>query len=175
MPPSSSVDDKSMPAAGRSGEQVQTALKDIEARRGETFVRHDMTAFVESCLETVADSAVAAERKSRGRPRARKLLHALQNKTNILVTTHLHPDPDALGSSMAMVELLRAKLPNAKVSMSIKGNVGGGINAGFAKLSELKLVPWDDDKLNEYDAILLLDTQPLSASSPLPKTSTPPP
>jgi nanoRNase/pAp phosphatase (c-di-AMP/oligoRNAs hydrolase) len=128
-----------------------------------------MTAFVESCLETVADSAVAAERKSRGRPRARRLLHLLEHKKNILVTTHLHPDPDALASCSALMHLLRARLPHAEVSMSIKGQVAGGINASFAKLSQLELVRWDDEKLSDYDAIVLTDTQPLSAYSPLPK------
>ena len=56
------------------------------------------TAFVESCVETVADSAVAVERRSRGRPRAKKLLELLADKKNVLVTTHQHPDPDALAS-----------------------------------------------------------------------------
>ena len=132
---------------------------------------HPMTSFVESCLETVADSAVAAERKSRGRPRAPRLLRVLAGKRNILVTTHLHPDPDALASSMAMVQLLRAKLPaGTRVSMSIKGKVASGINAKFANLSDLELVPWDDERLKEYDGFVLLDTQPQSSFSPLPKT-----
>ena len=57
-----------------------------------------MTAFVESCVETVAGSAHAAERRARHRPRAAKLMQLLADKKNILVTTHIHPDPDALAS-----------------------------------------------------------------------------
>jgi nanoRNase/pAp phosphatase (c-di-AMP/oligoRNAs hydrolase) len=131
------------------------------------------TAFVESCLETVAGSAVAAELKSRGRPRAVRLLKMLADKKNILITTHLHPDPDALGSSLGLLHLLRKRLPKAKVSMSVKGTVAGGVNATFARLSELDLVPWDDQKLGEYDAFILLDTQPVSAYSPLPRSIDP--
>jgi nanoRNase/pAp phosphatase (c-di-AMP/oligoRNAs hydrolase) len=131
------------------------------------------TAFVESCLETVAGSVVAAEMKFRSKPRARRLLRVLEHKKNILITTHLHPDPDALASSLGLLRLLRKRLPNATVSMSIKGRVGGGINARFAELSALDLVPWDDEKLKEYDAFILLDTQPVSAYSPLPKTTPP--
>jgi nanoRNase/pAp phosphatase (c-di-AMP/oligoRNAs hydrolase) len=134
---------------------------------------HAATAFVESCLETVAGSAVAAEMKFRGRPRARRLLKILEGKKNILITTHLHPDPDALGSSQALLHLLRKKLPKATVSMSIKGNIGGGINANFARLSNLDLVPWDDEKLKEYDGFILLDTQPISAYCPLPRNVDP--
>jgi nanoRNase/pAp phosphatase (c-di-AMP/oligoRNAs hydrolase) len=136
---------------------------------------HDIagTAFVESCLETVAGSAVAAELKSRGRPRGRKLLRILEHKKNILITTHLHPDPDALGSSHALLLLLRKRLPHARVSMSIKGKIGGGVNTTFANLSDLELVPWDETKLGDYDAFILLDTQPVSAYSPLPKSIQP--
>jgi nanoRNase/pAp phosphatase (c-di-AMP/oligoRNAs hydrolase) len=126
------------------------------------------TAFVESCVETVADSAVAVERRSRGRPRAKMLLELLADKKNILVTTHQHPDPDALASGLALCHLLAAKLKGAKVGMSIKGRIGGGINEMFVRLSNLKLLPWDDEKLGEFDAIILLDTQPMFAFSPLP-------
>src|SRR4051794_25387588 len=66
-----------------------------------------MTAFVESCLQTVAGSAVAAERRARGRPRAAKLLEVLAGKKNILVTAHVHPDPDALASAFALAALIR--------------------------------------------------------------------
>jgi nanoRNase/pAp phosphatase (c-di-AMP/oligoRNAs hydrolase) len=131
------------------------------------------TAFVETCLEAVADSAAAAARRNRGRPQARRLLRVLAGAKSILVTTHLHPDPDALASSLAMVHLLRAKLPAATVSLSVKGRAGGGINNAFAQLSDLGLVPWDDEKLAGYDAIVLLDVQPQSAYSPLPKTVPP--
>lgn len=126
------------------------------------------TAFVESCLGTVADSAVAAERRARHRPRAGKLLELLADKKNVLVTTHQHPDPDALASGLAMCHLLGTKLKGSKVSMSIKGRIGGGINEMFVRLSNLKLLPWDDAMLANFDAIILLDTQPMFAFSPLP-------
>ncbi|HEY7119995.1 MAG TPA: DHH family phosphoesterase [Tepidisphaeraceae bacterium] len=129
-----------------------------------------MKTFVESCLNTVAGSAVAVERRTRHRPRADKLLKALAGKRNILVTTHQHPDPDALASSHALAFLLNTKLKDASVSMSIKGKIGGGLNDAFTKHANLKLVPWDDGAIagDKYDAILLLDTQPHFAYSPLP-------
>ena len=56
-----------------------------------------MTAFVESCVGTIAESAVALERRARRKPRAQKLIRLLADKKNILVTAHEHPDPDAPG------------------------------------------------------------------------------
>src|SRR5712671_2100167 len=106
-----------------------------------------MTAFVDSCVETVAASAVQVARRARGRPRARQLLDALAGKKNILLTTHLHPDPDALGSALALRSLLEQKLDGKpQFTISVKGHIGGGVN----------------------DAFVMLDTQPQFAFSPLP-------
>ena len=130
--------------------------------------QNGMTAFVESCLQTAAGSAVAVERRSRRHPRARRLIKLLQDKKRVLVTTHQFPDPDALASSLALAQLLRAKLKNAQVDVSIKGKIGGGYNAAFEQQADLKAVPWDDANLPKYDAIILCDVQPLFKFSPLP-------
>ena len=128
-----------------------------------------MTAFVNACVETAADSASAAERRARGRPRVRKLLSLLAGRKNILITTHEHPDPDALASTLALSRLLRLKLkPDTAVTVSVKGRVGGGVNEVFYRLSHFALAPWDDARLPSYDAVILLDTQPSFAFSPLP-------
>lgn len=128
----------------------------------------EMTAFVESCVQTVTGPAAAAERRARRGPRAHQLLKTLAGKKNILLTAHQHPDPDALASCLALCVLLTAKLPDAKVSMSVKGRMNNGINDQFIKNSNLTLLPWDDSKLGEFDAIVLLDVQPQFAYSPLP-------
>jgi nanoRNase/pAp phosphatase (c-di-AMP/oligoRNAs hydrolase) len=128
-----------------------------------------MTAFVEACVETVAGSAVAAERNARGRPRFRRLLRLLTGKKNILVSTHRYPDPDALASAWALCTLLSARLPGANVSMSIKDQVVGGVNEAFIRYTNLKLVPWSDAGLADFDAIILTDVQPGVSYSPLPE------
>jgi len=129
--------------------------------------------FVDSYLETMTGSVSKVSQKTRSKSRAKKLLKLLADKKNILVTTHQHPDPDALASSLGMMVLLGKKLPSAKISMSIKGPIRGGINEMFIRQSNLKLTPWDDATLKDYDAIVLLDAQPLFAYSPLPTDVTP--
>src|SRR5688572_4563820 len=116
-----------------------------------------MTAFVESCVETVTGQAVKVEKRTRRHPRARQLLRLLADKKNILITTHEHPDPDALASSLGLCLLLSKRLPAAKIGVSIKGNIGGGLNQTFAELIDLKPVPWEDEVLSAYDAIILID------------------
>jgi nanoRNase/pAp phosphatase (c-di-AMP/oligoRNAs hydrolase) len=127
-----------------------------------------MTAFVESCVQTAAGSAVAAQRHARGQPQAQKLLKVLAERKKILVTTHQHPDPDALASGYALAHLLRGKLKDATITFSVKGAIPGGINEAFIRYANLNLAPWDDAALKEFDAIVLLDVQPVFAYSPLP-------
>src|SRR5580700_3936487 len=92
-----------------------------------------MTAFVESCVGTVAGSAEAAQRHARKRPTFGKLLKLLGDKKNILITTHRHPDPDALASAWALCRLLGEKLPGASVTMSITDKLSGGVNETFIR------------------------------------------
>ena len=132
-----------------------------------------MTAFVESCVATMVGSAQAAVRRSRKRPRANRLLKALSTKKRILITTHIHPDPDALASALAMAHLLRARLKDADVQLSFKGRVGGGLNDAYARHLHLNPLPWDDQTVQSADAVVLLDTQPGSAYSPLSESRIP--
>ena len=121
----------------------------------------NMTSFVESFVSSIADTAGKVARESRSLPGARKLLKALANKKRILVTTHMYPDPDAIASTTAMAYLLRSKLPkDVTVVASLKGSNGGGLNAAFANLAEADFAEWDDAKVGEFDAIVLLDVQP---------------
>lgn len=139
-----------------------------------------MTAFVESCVQTLAGSAVAVERRGRGRPHARRLLRTLAGRRNILLTTHMHPDPDAVGSAMGMCVLLDRRLgvgpatpggvagDKPRITVAAKGRVGGGVNDSFLRAVGVTLAPWDAVHLPDYDAVVLLDTQPQFAFSPLP-------
>ena len=135
---------------------------------GVAIVGADMTSFVEACVETITGSAVAIERRAHGRPRARKLLMALEGKARILITTHEHPDPDAFGAALGMSTLLSTMLPAASIHVAMKGRVGGGINEAFYRETPFKMLPWSDGLLTEHDAVILLDCQPTFAYSPLP-------
>jgi nanoRNase/pAp phosphatase (c-di-AMP/oligoRNAs hydrolase) len=127
-----------------------------------------MTAFVESCAKAAAGSAAAVARRSRGRPKARQLLRVLADKKKILITTHPFADPDAIASCQALCTLLAQKLPAAEVKVSLKGGVGGGMNQMFAQLTDLQTIAWDEATLGGFNAVILLDTQPGFANSPLP-------
>src|SRR4051794_19088331 len=128
-----------------------------------------MTAFVEACAKTVTGSAKAVVRRSGALPKARQLLRLLGDKKRILITTHTHPDPDALASCLALCTLLSQRLDHGvQVAVSFKGGVGGGLNEAFAQQTNLAPLPWDPIDFATWDAIILMDTQPAFANNPLP-------
>ena len=57
--------------------------------------------------------------------RAHRLVRLLAGRHNILITTHEHPDPDALAACIGMREFLSQLLPQAEVRVSFKGCSGG--------------------------------------------------
>ncbi len=124
--------------------------------------------FITSCVDATAGSAQRFERKTARRPRAHQLLRKLAGKKNILVTTHEHPDPDALASCIGLCTLLGKLLPDARVTTSFKGRLGGGLNRVFAYYTTPHHVEWDESRINDFDAICLLDCQPSFTNSPLP-------
>jgi nanoRNase/pAp phosphatase (c-di-AMP/oligoRNAs hydrolase) len=153
---------------------VMAALATLTATAKDA-AKSPMNTFVASCVNTVAGSAVAVQRQSQHHPRFARLLKLLAGKRNVLVTTHQHPDPDALASAHAMVILLSGRLKDANVAMAIKGQIGGGLNDAFTKHAAFKIAPWDEAGIvsGKYDAIILLDCQPMFAYSPLPPSVTP--
>ena len=127
-----------------------------------------MTTFADSCAASLTESAQRVEAGA-NRPRATRLLRVLKGKKKVLVTAHAHPDPDALATSQAMAALLRATLPTGVVvEIRFKGQLGGGLNAGFTRLAEIDALSWDDEAVAGYDAIILVDCQPGFANNPLP-------
>lgn len=125
-----------------------------------------MTSFVDSCLDTMSNTAQEVQKKVR--PRAAKMLRALNGKNNILITTHVHPDPDAAGSCLGVKRLLENALPNAKTVIRLKGQSDAPRLTGYIQTAQIPFEPWSDDDLNTFDAIVLLDTQTSFGVNPLP-------
>lgn len=131
------------------------------------------SAFIESCVDATAGSAARLDRKTSRRPRINQLIRHLQPAGRILVTTHEHPDPDALASSIGLSYLLEKLLPSAEIITSFKGALGGGLNRIFAQYSLPHYIPWDRIDPSTFDAVCLLDCQPAFTNSPLPEDACP--
>ncbi|MGC4033023.1 MAG: hypothetical protein QM754_15060 [Tepidisphaeraceae bacterium] len=120
-------------------------------------------------VTAMTESAIKVRRAPNASPHIRKLFESLVGKSNIMSRRTFTRIPDALGSVQAMQVLLNALLPDAKATIRLRGQIGGGINDGFTRVSRMHFETWDDrNALPEYDAVVLVDTQPGFANSPLP-------
>jgi nanoRNase/pAp phosphatase (c-di-AMP/oligoRNAs hydrolase) len=124
------------------------------------------SAFITSCVGATAGPVKRVDQRTWRRPRAQQLLKHLRGKQRILVTTHEHPDPDALASAIGLSYLLEQLLPDVSVTTSFKGRLGGGLNRVFASYTVSHYVPWERIDPNSFDAICLLDGQPAFTNAP---------
>jgi nanoRNase/pAp phosphatase (c-di-AMP/oligoRNAs hydrolase) len=101
---------------------------------------------------------------------ARKLdaLEAILSKTtSALIVVQDNPDPDALAAAMAFRELAH-RLGKVRCSVSSGGTVGRAENRALVHYLDLKLRPFAPLKLERFDLIVLLDTQPGTGNNALP-------
>jgi nanoRNase/pAp phosphatase (c-di-AMP/oligoRNAs hydrolase) len=93
-------------------------------------------------------------------------LLAARNQTLILM--HNDPDPDAMASSRAMEILFRHYLPTAKYTLAHGGLIGRAENRTMADLfvPHMTRIPTfeAEEALQAYDAVILVDTQPIAGN-----------
>lgn len=123
---------------------------------------------VESHPAPAASTVSVVVKKSRRRSRARQLIKVLTGKKNILITAHRFADPDAIAAATALNVLLTARLPQAHTQVTFRGSIAGGLNQAFIQETNLQYTPWDRINFADFDAIVLVDTQPGFTNSPLP-------
>ena len=101
------------------------------------------------------------------RVRLKRLLRAFQGAKKILVVTHDYPDPDAMGSAMALHHLLERRL-KCKVEIGYGGIIGRAENRALVKAVRAPLTPIDGIDVASFDAFALIDTQPHTGNNSLP-------
>lgn len=90
----------------------------------------------------------------------------------LLIVAHNHPDPDTLASAAALLEIAKV-LGKAKTTIAYGGIIGRAENANMVKFLKLKLSPIDKIKIETFDKIAMVDTQPQTGNNDLPEGFTP--
>jgi nanoRNase/pAp phosphatase (c-di-AMP/oligoRNAs hydrolase) len=88
-----------------------------------------------------------------------KLLGVLSGKKSILIVAHDNPDPDTLASSFALRDLITRKL-QAQVTIGFTGIVGRAENRAMIQHLGIPLRRLDELDLSQFDATMLVDSQP---------------
>jgi nanoRNase/pAp phosphatase (c-di-AMP/oligoRNAs hydrolase) len=87
------------------------------------------------------------------------LLAAVKGKQRALVLTHDNPDPDSLASAMGAAFLLE-KLAHVPARVAFGGIVGRAENRALVRVLKLPVVPLARLAREEFDFVMLVDTQP---------------
>ena len=100
--------------------------------------------------------------------RTERLVKLLEGRKRLLVWTHTHPDPDALGAAMGLRHLAREKL-GVPSDFCLVGRVMRAENKAMVRTLGMELTPLADLDLDAFDCIALVDTQPGFGHTVLPE------
>ena len=95
------------------------------------------------------------------------LLKTLSDKKNILIVSHDNPDPDTMASAFALRSFLMQKL-NTTVTMGFSGIIGRAENRAMVRYLNIPLRQLSELDLSQFDATILVDSQPRTGRPGLP-------
>jgi len=92
--------------------------------------------------------------------RSDRFLDGLKGATSVTFVSHVHPDPDSLGSMMGLAHLVETCL-GKRTRLTRDGLISRAENRAMVELLNLELCPiekftWDDDG----EAVVMVDSQP---------------
>src|SRR5438045_403779 len=91
--------------------------------------------------------------------RSDRFLAGLVEATSITFVSHVHPDPDSLGSMLGLAHLVEAKL-NKPTRLTRDGPISRAENRAMVDLLDLELIPVEELVWDEGDVAVMVDSQP---------------
>jgi len=110
--------------------------------------------------------------EDRTRTNLEKLRDELRNRSYLLIVLQDNPDPDAIGSAIALRKLTN-KMAQLKCSIAHGGAIGRGENRALVRYLGLNLLKLNILDRTKFDIIAMVDTQPGTGNNSLPADVTP--
>jgi nanoRNase/pAp phosphatase (c-di-AMP/oligoRNAs hydrolase) len=99
-----------------------------------------------------------------------KLGKIVKGKKELLILTHTHPDPDAIAAAAALQYLVK-QLFGVPSSIAYSGIIARAENRALVKKLEIGLKQFNRIKIERYDCIAMVDSQPGSGNNMLKASS----
>lgn len=96
---------------------------------------------------------------ARAKPKLEELTRMARGKKTLLAQTHDYPDPDTIGSALALGWLLQ-ELMGIEPTIGYSGVIGRAENKTMIKVLGIKMKRTTEKDVDKYDLVALLDTQP---------------
>lgn len=97
--------------------------------------------------------------KTTGLRRSDRFLAGLENAARVTFVTHVHPDPDSLGSMMGLAHLVETKL-GLPTRLTRDGLISRAENRTMVDLLKVDLIPVEEIAWTKDDAVVMVDSQP---------------
>ena len=91
--------------------------------------------------------------------RSDRFLDGLGSVTSVTFVSHVHPDPDSLGSMMGLAHLVETSL-GIPTRMTRVGLISRAENKAMVDLLNLELIPISKIKWEQGEALVMVDSQP---------------
>src|SRR3954471_7749030 len=92
--------------------------------------------------------------------RSDRFLAGLQDARSVTFVTHVHPDPDGLGSMMGLAHLVETRL-GKPTRLTRDGVISRAENRAMVELLDLELLPVEKIGSDcQGDAVVMVDSQP---------------
>ncbi len=91
--------------------------------------------------------------------RSDRFLDGLASASSVTFVTHVHPDPDGLGSMLGLAHLVETAL-GVPTRMTRDGPISRAENRAMVDLLNLELVPIGKVEWQEGEALVMVDSQP---------------
>lgn len=96
------------------------------------------------------------------RTRSGRFLAALEPFDDVVLVSHVNPDPDALASMLGLEALIEHRRPEMAVTLTIDGRIARAENQAMVDLLGIRLVPVERARVGPRTAVIMVDAQPHS-------------
>src|SRR6266853_3367003 len=91
--------------------------------------------------------------------RSDRFLDGLEQATSVTFVSHVHPDPDSLGSMMGLAHLVETCL-RKPTRLTRDGLISRAENKAMVELLDIDLLPIEKADWNDGEALVMVDSQP---------------
>src|SRR4051794_16858620 len=88
-----------------------------------------------------------------------RFLAGLGNARSVTFVSHVHPDPDSLGSMLGLAHLVETSL-GKPTRLTRDGLISRAENRAMVEFLDIDLAPIDSLEYDEGDAVVMVDSQP---------------
>jgi nanoRNase/pAp phosphatase (c-di-AMP/oligoRNAs hydrolase) len=106
-----------------------------------------------------ADPHSSLNGKAVGARRSDRFLEGLESASRVTFVSHVHPDPDSLGSMLGLAHLVETRL-GKPTRITRDGLISRAENRAMAELLRLNLIPVEEIAWDHDDFVVMVDSQP---------------